>query len=145
MPWWGWMSGGIALLALELFFIDTGFYLVFLGLSAALVGVVTLAIGGSPVSLQWVLFGAFSLLSVFGFRRKLYERIHRAGPAVPEGVSGEWALANERIEPGATGRVELRGSPWSARNVGETAIERGSRVQVVRAESLVLLIRAGTH
>ena len=145
MPWWGWMTGGIALLVLEMFFIDTGFYLVFLGLSSAAVGLCMLAAGGAPVSVQWVLFGAFSLLSVLGFRRKLYERLHKPGPEVSEGVTGEWGLASERIEPGATGRVELRGSPWSARNVGEKPIERGSRVQIVRTESLVLIVRPETH
>src|SRR5262245_47340497 len=145
MPWWGWMSGGIALLALEMFFIDTGFYLVFLGLSAAAVGLCMLAAGGSPVALQWALFGVFSLVSVAGFRRKLYERLHHSGPGVAEGVTGEWALASERIEPGETGRVELRGSPWSARNVGEGPVERGNRVRVVRAESLVLLVRTETQ
>ncbi len=145
MPWWGWVVGGIGLLALEMFLIDTGFYLVFLGLSAAAVGVCAFAVGGTPPWVQWVLFSIFSVLSLLAFRRKFYERIHRSGPEVSEGVAGEWALASERIEPGATGRVELRGSPWSARNVGEKPVERGSRVRVERAESLVLLVRADTH
>ncbi len=145
MPWWGWLTGGIALLALEMFFIDTGFYLVFFGLSAAAVGLCALATGITSPAPQWILFGVLSLLSVLTFRRQLYERIHRSGPEVSEGVTGEWALASERIESGATGRVELRGSPWSARNVGEKPIERGSRVRVERAESLVLLVRSDTH
>jgi membrane protein implicated in regulation of membrane protease activity len=139
------MTGGIGLLALEMFFIDTGFYLVFLGLSGAAVGLCMLAVGGAPASVQWLLFGAFSLLSVLGFRRKLYERIHESSPEVSEGVAGEWALASEPIEAGAMGRVELRGSPWSARNIGEKAIERGGRVLVVRTEGLVLLVRPDTH
>jgi inner membrane protein len=145
MPWWGWVTGGIALLALEMFFIDTGFYLVFLGLSAAAVGLCVLASGATSASLQWVLFSLFSVLSVLTFRRRLYARIRRSGPEVSEGVSGEWALARERIEPGAMGQVELRGSPWSARNVGEKPVERGSRVRVERTESLVLLVRAESH
>ena len=38
MTWWGWMVLGAVLLGAELFAIDAQFYLVFLGLSAALVG-----------------------------------------------------------------------------------------------------------
>ncbi|HJY36904.1 MAG TPA: hypothetical protein VJ299_05540, partial [Steroidobacteraceae bacterium] len=38
MPWWGWLVLAAALLSIELFVIDAQFYLVFLGVSAALVG-----------------------------------------------------------------------------------------------------------
>jgi len=140
MPWWGWMASGLALLAIEMGVIDTGFYLVFLGLSALVVGLVALFVANE--SLQWVLFGIVSLVSLVGFRNRVYARIRRTGPDLPEGVSGEQALAIERIEPGATGRVELRGTQWSARNVGSTPIERGSRPHVVRTESVLLFVRA---
>ena len=43
MPWWGWFVLAAALLAVELFVIDAQFYLVFLGVSAALVGLLGLA------------------------------------------------------------------------------------------------------
>ena len=38
MTWWMWMTLGAFLLGAELFAIDVQFYLVFLGVSAALVG-----------------------------------------------------------------------------------------------------------
>ena len=51
MPWWGWLVMAAALLAVELFVIDAQFYLVFLGVSAAVVGLmVTL---GSTIVPAW--------------------------------------------------------------------------------------------
>jgi inner membrane protein len=146
MPGWVWAVGGLALLGLELGLIDTGFYLVFLGVSAIVVGLSVMFVGPASVSLQWLLYGAISVVSLVGFRGKVYARIRRNTAAdLPEGTTGEWALASERIEAGATGRVELRGTHWSARNVGSSAIEKGVRAQVVRAESLLLFIQAESH
>jgi inner membrane protein len=142
MPWWAWAAGGFGVLLVELFLIDAGFYLVFLGASAIATGFCALAFGVSSLTVELLLFGGLSLVSMVGFRRQVYARIRRTGPDRPEGATGEWALARERIEPGAVGRVELRGAPWSARNVGAAAIEPGSRAQVVRAESLLLHIQA---
>ncbi len=38
MAWWAWLVLGIGLLGVEMFVIDAQFYLVFIGLSAAVVG-----------------------------------------------------------------------------------------------------------
>ena len=43
MPWWGWLVVGALLLGVEMFVIDAQFYLVFLGVAAALVGLLGLA------------------------------------------------------------------------------------------------------
>ena len=42
MTWWTWMILGAVLLGAELFAIDAQFYLVFLGVSAAIVGFASL-------------------------------------------------------------------------------------------------------
>jgi inner membrane protein len=142
MPWWGWMASGLTLFAIELGVVDTGFYLVFLGASALAVGLFVLGSGSTSPSVQWVLFAGVALLSLGLFRGRVYARLRRTAPDLPEGTSGEWATARERIGPGDTGRVELRGTPWSARNVGTTPIEAGSHVRVLRTESVLLLVQA---
>ena len=43
MTWWSWMILGAVLLGAELFAVDAQFYLVFLGVSAAIVGLASLA------------------------------------------------------------------------------------------------------
>ena len=40
MPWWGWIIFGALLLGSELLIVDAGFYLVFIGIAAAITGLV---------------------------------------------------------------------------------------------------------
>ena len=54
MTWWGWLVLGIGLLGVEMFVIDAQFYLVFIGVSAAVVGLLGLAGIGMPEWLQWL-------------------------------------------------------------------------------------------
>ena len=140
MPWWAWMTAGGLLLAAEMAFVDAEFYLVFLGVSALLVGGIGLAGIDVPVWLQWLLFSALAVSSLIFFRQRVYSRVRRQ-TELPEGVEGAWAVADERIEPGAQGRATLRGTPWTARNDGDAAIEAGARVKVESAEGVILRVR----
>jgi len=142
MPWWGWVTLGVLLLGAELGVVDTGFYLIFIGIAAITVG--PLASFGAPPWVQWIAFGVLSLAFLTLFRGRVYALVQGKTGDRPEGVTGEWALAIDHIEPGGTGRVELRGTSWSARNLGTTPIEPGGRVQVERAESILLLVRNST-
>ena len=56
MPWWGWLVMAAMLLAFELFVIDAQFYLVFLGVSAALVGLIGLVDGSILPWQHWLAF-----------------------------------------------------------------------------------------
>jgi len=146
MPWWGWIAAGMMLLVAELFLVDVDFYLVFLGVSALLVGSAELAGISLPFWLQWTLFAVLSVASLVFFRRKVYGLLRGGvgGTEIAEGVSGDTAVARESIAPGARGRVDLRGASWSARNCGTTPIEAGARCRVDRADGLTLEVRAET-
>ncbi|MGZ7030612.1 MAG: NfeD family protein, partial [Thermoanaerobaculia bacterium] len=61
---------------------------------------------------------------------------------VVDTMIGEEAITTDEIAPGATGRADLRGSTWSARNVGETPLAKGQRCTVERIDGLLLHIRA---
>ncbi|MDC4227637.1 MAG: NfeD family protein [Candidatus Manganitrophus sp.] len=39
------------------------------------------------------------------------------------------------------GKAELRGTAWSARNVGETPVTKGQRCKVVQIDGLTLWVR----
>ena len=140
MPWWAWMLAGGLLLAAEMGLVEAEFYLVFLGVSALLVGVLGLTGLDAPVWLQWLLFSALAVVSLVFFRQRVYSRVRRQQD-LPEGVEGAWAVADERIAPGAQGRATLRGTPWTARNDGATAIEPGTRIKVEAAEGVILRVR----
>ncbi len=55
---------------------------------------------------------------------------------------GAQAIATEDILVAGLGKAEMRGTTWSARNVGETALARGQRCVVAGIEGLVLHIKA---
>ena len=142
MPWWGWIVLGAGLLAAELFVIPTDFYLVFLGISAIAVGAVAWLGAGLSPTWEWLLFAALSVAALVFFRERLAARIGApANPRVDDTLVGEQGVAREAIAAGAAGRIELRGSPWSARNVGDAPLEPGAAVRVERVEGLTLFVR----
>jgi membrane protein implicated in regulation of membrane protease activity len=142
MPWWGWIVVGAVLLAAELFVVPTDFYLVFLGAAAIAVGLVGMVGIGLPEWGQFALFGVLSVVALVFFRGWFKRRWPSEPPArVDDTLAGEVGTAIEALAPGATGRVELRGVPWSARNAGADAIAAGARVRVERVEGLTLLVR----
>jgi membrane protein implicated in regulation of membrane protease activity len=143
MPWWGWISIGALMLAAEMAFVDAEFYLVFLGVSALLVGGVDLAGTTLPYWAQWLLFAGLALGSLVFFRHRVYGAMHPPPDgAIQEGVTGDVAIAREPIAPDATGSVDLRGARWTAHNEGERTIETGGRCIVSRSEGLTLHVKA---
>ena len=81
MPWWAWMVLGIGLLGVEMFVIDAQFYLVFIGLSAAVVGLLGLVGVDLPQWAQWLAFGVLAVVAMVGFRQRVYDaRSGQRGP-----------------------------------------------------------------
>jgi membrane protein implicated in regulation of membrane protease activity len=142
MPWWGWIVVGAVLLGAEMA-IPTDFYLVFLGLSALVVGLAAAMGLRDPVWLQFALFGAVAVLSLTLFRRRVRDRfLQRDRDArVDDTLVGEVATLTTSLAPGATGRVELRGTVWTARNADDAPLAKGARARVVRVEGLLLHLR----
>lgn len=142
MPWWGWLIFGVALLGVEMFGIDAQFYLVFLGVSATIVGLLGLAGIETPAWTQWLVFAILSLATMFGFRKRIYELVRNRSGHVQERVtSGDRVVVPLRLEPGRECRVEYRGSSWTARNVDGKAIASGAEAEIVTIQELTLLIK----
>ena len=137
MVWWQWMVLGLGLLGAELM-VDAQFYLVFLGVSAVAVGLVDVFWDESPVWFEWLLFSAFSIVTLLAFRGKLFQMLRGDSPDRGDGVLGESGTIEAPIEPGATGRMELRGTTWTARNAGESVLPRGSRARVESVSGLTV-------
>jgi membrane protein implicated in regulation of membrane protease activity len=141
MTWWYWLVLGLVLIALEMV-TSGGFYFIFFGVAA----VVVAGLAGSALIeanwLQWFLFSVFSVISLVVFRNPLMRKLNlTAGAADIDTLAGETGTALEDMSVGANGRVELRGTTWSARNTGSTPLARGHRCVVVRAERLTLLVK----
>ncbi len=142
MTWWTWMILGALLLGAELLVVDAQFYLVFLGISAALVGLAGLLGLAMPEWLQWVAFAAFALIFMLVFRRSLYLKIRGGGESFPETMAGESVNVTSDLAPGADVRLEYRGTRWTALNVGDAEIARGSKAKIVNVDGLTLHISA---
>jgi hypothetical protein len=133
---------GVVLFGAEIVAIDAQFYLVFLGLSAVAVGLLALAGIVMPEWVEWLVFASLSLISMFSFRRSLYEKIRGDVPGFKEGLEGEFIVVPSDLAAGAQGRASLRGADWTIVNGGTSAITGGSRVKVVRNEGLTLYVSA---
>lgn len=142
MTWWGWMVLGLVLLGIELFAVDAQFYLVFLGVSAAIVGLAGLFGISIPEWGQWLAFATLALFFFFTFRRTLYSKIRSGGENYPESMSGESINMTADLEPGKEIRAQYRGSDWTVRNIGDAVIAGGSRAKVVKVEGLTLHVAA---
>ena len=140
MTWWAWLILGAVLFGAEMFAIDAQFYLVFLGLSAAVVGLLSLFGLGMPEWGEWLVFAALSLISMFTFRKALYEKIRGDAPGFNSGVAGDFIELTSDLGPGQSMRASFRGSTWTVVNEGQAAITGGSRVAIARSEGLTLYV-----
>ena len=133
---------GVALAAIELA-TPGGFFVIFFGVAAFLVGVLDLAGVAEQEWLQWLLFPILALVALRLFRRPLLAKLRmRAGPDEVDTLVGESCTALVDTPPGEHGRVELRGSTWNSRNVDAVSLAAGQRCRVVTVEGLTLDIRA---
>jgi membrane protein implicated in regulation of membrane protease activity len=144
MPWWGWLILGIGLLGVEMFVVDAQFYLVFLGVAAAVVGLAGLVGIALPEWAQWLTFAALALVAMLGFRKRVYEVVRGRGAAQVDAPvkAGDRVRVPIRIEPGQTGRVDYRGSSWTARNVDSRAIEADTEALISQVDGLTLLVKS---
>lgn len=145
MPWWGWLVIGIGLLGVEMFVIDAQFYLVFLGASAAIVGLIGLTGIALPDWAQWLIFAALGIVTMVGFRRRIYALVKNRSGHVEERVTlGDRVVMPSLLDVGQTCRVDYRGSSWTARNVDVRVIEAGREAVITQVDGLTLHIKAAS-
>jgi inner membrane protein len=138
--WWHWLVLGLVLAVAEIATAG-GFYIIFFGVGALVVGVLAAFGLAGPVWMQLLLFTVVSVASLVLFRGRLLQTF-QPEPQAPtvDALVGEIATAAEDVAAGAVGRVELRGTAWSARNDAPATVVRGTRCRVVRVDGLMLHI-----
>ncbi|MDQ3283656.1 MAG: NfeD family protein [Acidobacteriota bacterium] len=140
MVWWIWVLIGFALLAVE--FATTTMHVGFFAVGAF---VVAILVGfGVPMSLwvQILVFVIATMLAFFFLRPLLMQKLRLNEKKVVDSLVGEKAIALQDIPVGESGKAEMRGTSWSARNVGETGLIAGQRCVVADVEGLVIHVRA---
>jgi inner membrane protein len=139
MEWWMWLAGGLVLLVIELA-TPSGFFVMFFGLGALTAGVLTRLGALEAPWIQWLVFTITSVVYLLLFRGRLQKQFDHP-PGNVDTLIGEIATPRERIEPGAVGRVDLRGSLWNARNESSAPVEPGQRCRVTRVDGLLVNIQ----
>ena len=108
MPWWAWWGLGLLLILLELL-TPLGFYLIFFGVGALLVGGLAGLLLTVPPWAEWLLFAACSILAMLVFRRPVLTRFHAGSQrSASDSMVGETALALEDIAGEKIEREMLR-------------------------------------
>lgn len=140
MSWWIWVLIAFALLAAE--FATPTMHIAFFA-AGALVVALLLAVG-APLSLsvQLLLFTVISVAALLIVRPLLVRKLKLNIPTkIDNDLVGDVAIATEEIPVSGIGKAEMRGTTWTARNVGAVPIARGERCAVERVEGLILHLR----
>ena len=142
MIWWYWVVLGLLLAGLEVA-TPGGVFLLFFGIGALLVGGLAAVGLSGPAWLEWLLFTLFSVGALMFFRapllRLMEARTPRSGDI--DSLRGEVAVAMDGIPAGGLGRAQLRGTVWTARNLGADPITPGERCLVTSVDGLTISIR----
>ena len=134
-----WLAAGLVLVVAELA-TPGGFVIIFFGVAALVVGVLgLLGVVDSP-SLQFLLFSVLSVGSLAILRGRLQSKLRSPASATVDSLIGDLAIPQERLSPGVVGRVEVRGSSWSARNTSSVTIDVGQRARVAGVDGLTLAV-----
>ena len=140
MPWWGWIALATLLLGAEMALIDAEFYLVFIGVSALLVGIADLLGLAVPAWGEFLIFAALAGGSMLFFRKQVYTLVRGNTKDIETIPLGETISIDTDIAAGGKGRVDYRGTTWSVVNVGENIIKAGTTASIHRVDGTVLKI-----
>ena len=140
MTGWMWIAMGLVLAAIELA-TPGGFFIIFFGVGAVVVGLLRVAGFLEPAWAQWLAFSVIALVALRLFRKPLLARLQGNDVGVVDSLVGNTALPSNALEPGGRGKAEVRGALWNAHNVGERAVGARERCRVVAVNGLELDIR----
>ena len=138
LSFWDWLALGTVLLILEVF--GAGGYLLWIGLAAAAVGVLTFIIPGLSWEWQILLFGLLSILTAlyWGYRQRSAVRTSDEPNLNLRGqeLLGKVYVVHQAIVDGR-GKIKVADGVWMAR--GPDTPE-GAKVRVVGMDGVVIVV-----
>ena len=137
--WLIWVIISIVCLILELSSGD--FFILCFAIGAAVAAI----IAGCGLSPTWqiILFAVVSILSLLLVRPALIKKLHkphRERLSNAEAMIGQEGRVSEAIEAGGYGRVAIDGDDWKALSADGSAIEKNTRVRVIKMDSIILTV-----
>ncbi len=141
MNHWHWIALGLVLLCGEL--LGTAGYLLWIGISAILVGFVKLLL---PISweFQWVCFAVFSLATTwlwwrYQFKKDALDEKKTNLNQRDKQLIGQVTRLEEDIKAGRC-RIRMGDTTWSA--ISEHPLNAGTTIKVTAVDGIVLTIEA---
>ena len=138
LSFWDWLALGTILLILEVF--GAGGYLLWIGLAAAAVGVLTFLIPGLSWELQFLLFGVLSILTALYWWRRQRSAVRTSDqPNLNlrgQDLIGRVFVVHQAIVDGR-GKIKVADGVWMAKGPDSPA---GSRVRVTGLDGVVILV-----
>ncbi|MBU1329919.1 MAG: NfeD family protein [Gammaproteobacteria bacterium] len=140
LSFWNWLAFGTLLLILEVF--GAGGYLLWIGLAAAAVGLLTYLIPDLHWTLQFVLFGVLAILTaVYWWRRQRTAAKPSDQPGLNQRGSellGRTFTLHDAIS-GGRGKIKAGDSLWL---VSGPELPAGSQVRVIGQDGVLLKVDA---
>jgi inner membrane protein len=134
-----WFILGLGLFLLEL--VMPGFIIFFFGLGAWITALVCL-IAQPGVNLQIIIFAISSVLLLFALRRIIQNKFLNSKGThtddVDDEFTGKEALAKSDFGGIINGKVEFKGTSWTAESTSE--IHEGQRVIIIEKDSFKLIV-----
>ncbi|MBI6617158.1 NfeD family protein [Pseudomonas corrugata] len=138
MSYWDWLALGVILLILEIF--GAGGYLLWIGMAAAAVGVLTFVLPQVAWEVQFLLFGLFAIATALYWWRRQRSAIRQSDqPHLNlrgQELIGKIFQVHEAIVDGR-GKIKVADGVWLAKGPD---LPVGTRVRVVAQEGTVLTI-----
>ena len=138
IAWWMWIVLGIFMCLAEII-TPGGFYLLVIGAAALLVGGLSIFVHSAV--LQIILFSVFSILFILVFRKHLLKIMGKNSPEdYDKEFAGETGRTLEPISIGQEGKIELRGTGWTARNGGISDLPANAECKIISRDGLKFII-----
>jgi hypothetical protein len=139
--YWWWLIAGVTLILAE--FVVPGVFICFFGVGAILTGIAAWLIPGMSFTAALLLFSILSVVFLFTCRRfmpKSFRGVIKVDHSDIENddVAGAEVVVTEAITPGAPGKVEFRGSQWTAR--ADRALAVGERAKIRCRRNITLYL-----
>lgn len=136
-----WLLTGFVMMALEIFI--PGLIIIFFGMGAVLVAILTYLGITTTLSLQLLLWGVSSLLLILLLRRqtaKIFPALEKKEESADDLVDQIGETINVVDGKSEWGRVRLQGTTWKALSHSGVSIAAGTKVRVVRRENLTVYV-----
>jgi len=133
-----WLIIGLLMLFAELMSVALVF--IFFAIAAFITALLASAGLISSWEYQLILFSAVSVLTTIALRKPAKRWVNKSKQKEYTEYTGETAMVIRDIPAQGEGRIFYRGAEWMAISAGNVKIEAGSKVTIVKADGIRLLV-----